>query len=141
MINLWIVFAIIIIHYIADFWLQTDWQAQNKSNNITALLNHTLIYTCCWFPFVLYFHLTGFLIITFICHTITDYFTSRLNSKLIPKRQTMVINFPQVNKEASKANVHYFPKGENYHNFFLGIGGDQVLHYIQLFLTYWLLTK
>jgi hypothetical protein len=51
--------------------------------------------------------------ITFIFHTITDYFTSRLNSKL-------------------------WKKGD-VHNFFVSIGFDQVLHYVQLFLTYKLL--
>ena len=51
-----------------------------------------------------------FVIITFICHTVTDYFTSRLNSKL-------------------------WAKGD-VHNFFVSVGFDQVLHYAQLFLTY-----
>ena len=51
--------------------------------------------------------------ITFVCHTITDYFTSRLNSKL-------------------------WAKGD-VHNFFVSVGFDQVLHYVQLFLTYQLL--
>jgi hypothetical protein len=54
-----------------------------------------------------------FPIITFIAHTITDYFTSRLNAKLW-----------------AKGNVH---------NFFVSIGFDQYLHYLQLFITYSLL--
>lgn len=31
-------------HGIADYWLQTDWQAQNKSKNWHALLRHGIIY-------------------------------------------------------------------------------------------------
>jgi hypothetical protein len=54
-----------------------------------------------------------FWLITFVCHTITDYFTSRLNSRL-------------------------WAKGD-VHNFFVSIGFDQVLHYVQLFTTYYLL--
>ena len=74
--------------------------------------------------------------ITFICHTITDYFTSRLNSKLWAKatywgsdemKRLYPIDCPE--------NKH----GKYVHNFFVSIGFDQVLHYIQLFLTYSLL--
>jgi hypothetical protein len=51
--------------------------------------------------------------LTFIFHWSTDYVTSRLNSKL-------------------------WAKGD-VHNFFVSVGFDQVLHYAQLFLTYYLL--
>jgi len=58
---------------------------------------------------------TLFFLITFVAHTITDYFTSRLNSKLW-----------------AEGKVHWF---------FVSIGFDQILHYIQLFSTYQILTK
>jgi uncharacterized membrane protein len=118
-------FIIIFIHWIADFVLQTDWQAQNKSKNNFALLSHTSNYSMVWLlPMCLVFgKMKGgattewivwstlyFSMITFVAHTITDYFTSRLNSKLW-----------------SAGKVHYF---------FVSIGFDQVLHYGQLFLTY-----
>jgi len=128
------IFSILIIHWIADFWLQTDWQAKNKSKEWKPLLQHTFNYTLCWFIiFALWCsyqnHIGGvtadslgidwkillFFPITFIAHTITDYFTSRLNSKLW-----------------AEGKVHYF---------FVAVGGDQILHYIQLFTTYYLLTK
>lgn len=110
------IFAIIIIHWIADFVLQTDWQAKNKSKRNDALLLHTSIYSSIWIiPAILILGLNGclFFLITFMCHTITDYFTSRLNTKL-------------------------WAKGD-VHNFFVSIGFDQVLHYIQLFTTYYCL--
>ena len=55
----------------------------------------------------------SFFFITFLSHTITDYFTSRINKKLWEKGDT--------------------------HNFFVFVGLDQILHYFQLFLTYKLL--
>lgn len=131
--NLYEIFAILIIHWIADFVLQTDQQAKGKSNNLKDLLSHTVTYSFVWY-FVLFVisilgnHFKGpsieelgwssyillFPLITFICHTITDYFTSKLNSKLW--------------------------KEQKVHLFFVSIGFDQILHYIQLFLTYKLLT-
>ena len=118
-------FIIIFIHWVADFVLQTDWQAQNKSKSNFALLSHTSNYSMVWLlPMCLVFGKMKegattewivwttfyFCIITFVVHTITDYFTSRLNSKLW-----------------SAGKVHYF---------FVSVGFDQVLHYGQLFLTY-----
>ena len=123
-----IAFLIIFIHWVADFVLQTDWQAQNKSKNNFALLSHTSNYSLVWLlPMVFIFgkmkedattewivwSTLYFGMITLVAHTITDYFTSRLNSKLW-----------------AEGKVHYF---------FVSIGFDQVLHYGQLFLTYYFL--
>jgi hypothetical protein len=117
--NLIEIFSIILIHWIADFVLQTDKQAKGKSKNWNDLLEHTIIYSFCWIiPMGI---LLGenppkagiFILITFITHTITDYFTSRLNTKLWEQGKV--------------------------HNFFVSVGFDQVLHYIQLFLTYYYL--
>ena len=126
MLSLIEIFVIIIIHWFADFVLQTDKQAKGKSKNWSDLLSHTLSYSLIWLgvSFILILAQSSnvheiikftllFTIITFICHTITDYFTSRLNSKLLAKGDT--------------------------HNFFVSVGFNQVLHYIQLFLTYYLL--
>ena len=126
--NLIEIFAIILIHWFADFVLQTDKQAKGKSKNWDDLLEHTLNYSMVWdlsglillfinlkyplfenYPFMV----TKFMFITFVCHTITDYFTSRLNSKL-------------------------WEKGD-VHKFFVSVGFDQVLHYVQLFLTYYII--
>lgn len=125
-----IAFIIILIHWVADFVLQTDKQAKGKSKNWTDLLSHTMTYSVVWLAVGLIwvilsnFNLTGlyvcdiwfvvkFTIITFLAHTTTDYFTSRVNSKLW-----------------SENKVHLF---------FVSIGFDQILHYAQLFLTFYLL--
>lgn len=138
--NLIEIFAIIIIHWLADFVLQTDKQAKGKSKNWSDLLSHTFTYSFVWLliggciylqQFKPYNPLHNdsmkiywqywiprgllFVLITFLIHTITDYFTSRLNSKL-------------------------WSKGE-VHSFFISVGFDQVLHYVQLFTTYYLLVK
>lgn len=123
--NLIEIFSIIIIHWFADFVLQTDEQARGKSKSWDALLNHTFVYSCVWYViYILFMTFTEgkafpiwsgmkFFLITFACHTFTDYFTSRLNSRLWEKGKV--------------------------HNFFVSVGFDQVLHYVQLFLTYYIL--
>ncbi len=116
------ILSVIFIHWISDFVLQTHWQATNKSTNNKALTEHVFAYSMVWF-FIssIYYGITSnhtillFAPITYVCHWITDYFTSRLNSKL-------------------------YAKGD-IHNFFVSVGFDQVLHYTQLFITYLLLTK
>lgn len=108
------IFSILIIHWIGDFICQTDWQAKNKSTHNKALFLHVLSYTMVWFFAGAWFFYAPvvaiFCLITFMAHFITDYFTSRLNTKLY-----------------TDGKIHWF---------FVSIGFDQILHYIQLFLTY-----
>lgn len=128
--NLYEILGILLVHWFADFVMQTDKMAQGKSKNWSDLISHTWTYCSIWwcfgivavvvniyYPFFIYksWSLSLFTLITFIAHTITDYITSRENSKLW---------------EAKKI-----------HNFFVCIGFDQWLHYVQLFITYWYLTK
>jgi hypothetical protein len=122
----WLILGMLFIHWFADFVMQTDWQATNKSKNWKALLSHTYIYSMWFFcgmavlgNLILDLNLSlkfgiSFFAITFIMHTITDYFTSRLNTKLWNNKKV--------------------------HNFFVSVGFDQWLHYAQLFGTYYLLT-
>ncbi len=114
--NIIIIILIAFLHWLLDFVCQTDWMAKNKSKNNNALVAHTLTYTLGWLPFsIILFGGNGwiFLLVTYICHTFTDYFTSRLNTYLW-----------------NKGDVH---------NFFVSIGFDQFLHYLQLYLTVYLL--
>lgn len=123
------IFGILIIHWIADFVLQSDADAKGKSIYMKNLLSHTFGYSIFWFtPCLVYPVIIGkpadlqilhnafdFCVFTFLFHTITDYFTSRLNSKLWTAGKT--------------------------HNFFVSVGFDQVLHYIQLFITFYIIFK
>lgn len=44
-------FAVFFVaHGIADYWVQTDWQAQNKSKNPVALWRHVLTYSLTFAP-------------------------------------------------------------------------------------------
>ena len=142
MLSLIEIFTILIVHFVADFIFQTDKEAKGKSKNLSDLLSHTITYSMIWFcigvlltllvilPNILF--VIYFTIITFICHTITDYFTSRLNSKLLPPIKSVFI-------ENNTTEMLAYPKNSSWHNFFVGVGGDQILHYIQLFLTYYYL--
>lgn len=115
---------IIITHWVADFIFQDEKWALGKSKSWEPLLCHTIMYSLLWIPPVYVF--TGnliytfiFVIITFIAHTTTDYFTSRVVSKLFAKGHL----------GSSIPNLGAFS----------AIGFDQVLHYTQLILTwYWL---
>jgi len=123
MIDISLVIIILLIHWFADFVLQTSEEAEEKSKRIDKLLDHTLTYSTFWFfasiPIMLVYDLPykfmWFAAITFFFHTVTDYYTSKLNRKLW--------------------------KDKRVHSFFVAIGFDQWLHYLQLFLTYWYLSK
>jgi hypothetical protein len=114
--NFGMIMSVIAIHWIADFVLQTDWQAKNKSSNNIALLLHVTTYSICLTFFAVYITLNnqGFMwkewvIANAVLHFITDYITSRINTYLW-----------------SKGRVH---------DFFVSVGFDQVIHYACLFGT------
>ena len=96
---------IILLHWLADFVLQTDQMAQNKSKSLYWLTLHVFAYSLIFFGFG-----WKFVLITFVCHWITDFVTSKITS--------------------------YYWKIENRHMFFVVIGFDQFLHITQLLLTY-----
>ena len=123
MISVLEIFVILFVHWYADFALQTHWQATNKSKDNLALTLHVTTYSLSWIgpiAVLLYYYsndvysaiLFGFIfsVITFCVHWIIDYFTSRLNTKLWFKNDM--------------------------HNFFVSVGFDQFLHFVQLFITY-----
>lgn len=119
------VFVMIIVgHWIADFVLQAEEWSLGKSKAWVPLLKHTGLYSLFWlFPvWVVGDDFMGalyFAIITFVAHTVTDYFTSRVVSRKF-------------------ASGYY---GSPIPNFgaFSTIGFDQVLHYLQLGITWYFL--
>lgn len=105
---------ILIIHFLADFCLQTSKQATMKSVDKIQLAYHVLTYSIVWF-FASYVF-TGswllafiFSIITYAFHYMTDYITSRIGKP--------------------------YWDAKDYHTGFMVVGADQVAHYIQLILT------
>jgi len=68
------------IHFIADFILQTDKMAINKSNSNKYLAIHCLIYSLplLWFGW-------QFALVNGVAHFMTDWFTSRATKMLYQK--------------------------------------------------------
>ena len=137
--NTQIALIILFIHFVSDFIFQDEKWSTTKSVNIISLLKHTLTYSLIWatvgvllslylsiykdiqigelvFKMTLYFTL-----ITFVAHTITDYFTSKVTKRL----------YEQKKFGSSIPNL----------GFFTVVGLDQWLHAIQLFLTFELVTR
>ena len=133
--TLTVILSIIFIHWVADFIFQAEEWATNKSKSNTALFKHVLTYSTIWVlpacvilgnlrpsettEWYVYSTLL-FFTLTFLCHFITDYITSRIVSKRF-------------------ADKYYGSPIPNFGAFTV-IGFDQVLHYVQLFLTYHFLT-
>lgn len=74
------ILVLIWLHFFADFILQTDKMAINKSKDNKILVLHCLVYSI---PFIWVGWL--FALINGIAHFITDYATSRLTSHLYKK--------------------------------------------------------
>lgn len=115
------IFLILFTHWVADFVFQAEEWATNKNKSVKVLLKHTTVYSLIWFLPVAIGNLsligtTLFVLITFIAHTITDYFTSKIVSRMFAQKK-FGTNIP--NRGA-----------------FTVIGFDQFLHYAQLFVTY-----
>lgn len=109
---------ILLIHFLADFGLQTHEQAAQKSIDNKQLAYHVGVYSTVWL--IASISILGradkaitFAAITFICHFLTDYVTSRIGKSYWEKKDL--------------------------HNGFVIVGFDQILHYVQLFICYiWL---
>ena len=127
-------FYLILLHFLGDFILQSDAIAIGKSKKWLPLLTHTTIYSLCflWFGWL-------FVLVTFLTHTATDYFTSRAISKLFFLDVTTpdsVIGINQYSKAISNEGWSLAKLNNKRHWFFVGVGGDQVIHYLTLGLTY-----
>jgi len=112
------ILLIMVIHWLADFCLQTDEQARNKWHSMGALTGHVAVYSIVWFIasygiFGSWEKAAAFTVATFICHFMIDLITSVITHNHFDKK--------------------------DYHNGFVTVGFDQILHHMQLFLTFvWL---
>lgn len=111
----------LLVHWVADFVLQTSHMALNKSTSNYYLGMHVTFYTVAtivlWWLFFLIvdIHATSLQYLLagtaiFVMHFITDYITSRITSK-------------------------YYKEKKN-HEFFVTIGFDQWLHFAQIFIVF-----
>ena len=72
--------AVLWVHWFADFCMQTDTMAQNKSTSNKWLASHILVYTVFLLPFGWQFAL-----VNAVAHYATDYVSSRATSYLWQK--------------------------------------------------------
>ncbi len=105
--------TIIVAHFVGDFIFQTDEQAKAKSKDNWALTGHVVTYTMVLFLSGAFLFTSGavlvWVVLNGLLHWVTDYFTSRINARLWKEGRT--------------------------HDFFVGVGADQVIHYTCLFVT------
>jgi len=105
------ILSLVWLHFVADFVLQTDKMAINKSSSHMWLVTHVVTYTL---PFLVFGW--QFVLVNGVAHLLTDAVSSRLTS------------------------YYWKQTPPNRHMFFVVIGADQALHLTALFLSYYLLT-
>jgi hypothetical protein len=108
-----IAFDLLVLHYIADFQLQTPNMAMLKSTFVKPLALHCLVYSLCFLPF----YGVPFWAVTFVTHFATDFVTSK-----------MTRYFSQRAKRAANPGLEW-------HWFFCVVGADQLIHYATLVWT------
>ena len=124
--ELWIILLILFAHWWADFVFQTNEMATNKSTDIGWLTTHVASYTFMMFLWTIgiigvycfinnstlpeTFFLLFAMLLIFVAHWITDFFTSKITAKLWKEKKI--------------------------HKFFVVIGFDQWLHAVQLLFIY-----
>jgi len=115
-----IILLVLFFHWIADFICQDEKWAINKANWFEFLIQHTLLYSfIMWAGLLLIFPTFSasilFFLITFVSHTLTDYFTS-----IVVKQRFM--------------DKHLGSAIPNFGAYSI-IGYDQLLHYTMLFYS------
>ena len=99
-----IIMLLLTTHWLADFVLQSQEMATNKSQSNKWLGFHVLVYTACFIPTMS----IGFVVTNGVAHFVTDYFTSRKTSKLWAE--------------------------DRINDFFVVVGFDQLIHALTLII-------
>lgn len=124
--------SILVTHFIADWYLQSDWMALNKSKHWDVLLIHGAVYALCFWP------LWGsqFAALTFLSHIAVDFVTSRMTATW------WFIDLLEPVEGTTGSNSLLYPTYEfarvypwKRRKFFLTIGFDQLIHFTTLAFT------
>lgn len=122
--------SLLVLHFLGDFPLQSNWMALNKSKHWDVLLIHAGVYSLCFFAYG-----WPFIGVTFLTHLLTDAVTSRITSKLWfidLLEPVMLKGKPLDNPTFEFARVY----PDKRHWFFVIIGLDQLIHFSTLAMTY-----
>ena len=118
----WQFVALLFVHWVADFVLQSHWMSVNKSKRVDALLLHATTYTGVLLVgagAILGVHkiasLLLFVGVNGLLHLATDFVTSRITSRLWQQKRE--------------------------HDFFVLVGLDQLIHQVTLATTLWLIFR
>lgn len=88
------IYLVLLVHWIADFVLQTDKQAKGKSTSIYWLSKHLAVYTACLLPFG-----WKYALLNGSAHWVVDFFSSKASSYFYKKGQVhnffVVVGFDQ----------------------------------------------
>lgn len=139
--------ALLVVHFIGDFVLQTHWQASNKSKRLDALLSHVGVYTgMLWlgawviFPGPIY-NIVLFVGINGLAHLWQDAFTSRWSALHFAPAISDVhkaMSYAETYGHApddEQSRIMGLDAGRHFHNFFEVIGLDQLAHFLMFFVT------
>ena len=144
-----IIYVLLVAHFVGDFICQSDWMAQNKSKRWDALALHVLVYAGVLGLFLLWTPTDAELLLIAVnaaAHFMQDAITSRINARLWfingvrvrdKFKDVELSEGARLEDAAASYEVVY---NDNRHWFFVGIGADQLLHYVTLFVTagWWL---
>ena len=149
-----ILYVLLVAHFVGDFLCQSDWMAGNKSKRLDALAWHVAVYIAAVSVIVAafqppspyqYVELRGFGLFVLMnagAHFLQAASTRRLTARLWFIDGIRVKNemWSTPIREHYGANAYEVAYNDKRHWFFVGIGADQLLHYVTLFITagWWL---
>lgn len=145
----WQLLCLLVVHYFGDFVFQSHWMASNKSKSNRALGAHVMAYTltllvwCSAILFMLYgepyFSVLAFVALNGAIHFAVDWITSRHSAGFFGAAifDTMAEARFRANYGQPPDHAMGINPGRYWHNFFLVIGYDQLLHGLTLGLTLW----
>ena len=153
--NLALIIVLLVAHFVGDFICQTNWMALHKSKRWDALALHVAVYMAVVsvfvalsqpdseYPYTSVKLLAIWWVVNGAAHFVQDAITSRINARFWFFKMAPGIWAQEEHTYPKHGRTLVNPfvaEGGNRHWFFVGIGFDQLLHYVTLFVTasWWL---